>query len=149
MDDRVALRNITGGRLDSTEFWNLQAFTNQGRPLKKIHRTIVERLQMESPDADTLEMMLMERCCFLYIFMRARENNMEDFSFDRTYSEMLRMWVSMAADLRKQRLRAEETASIRAAVVAEIARALKEALVGVEPEIATKVTSRLVHLVAV
>lgn len=147
--DNVVVKQIATNKLDQTEFWNLNRFKDNGEDLQMIHRLVVERLQQESPDADMLELMLMERACFLYIFMRAKELDAEEFRFDRTYAEMLRMWVSMAADLRKQRLRAEEMASIRAAVVGEIARALKEALAGVDPLIANNVTAKLVHLVAV
>lgn len=130
-------------------FWNLEAFEGKSN-LKDIHALVVERLQLESPDADTLELMMMERVCFLYIFMRANEvKDGEEISFDRNYKDMMALWVSMAADLRKQRLRAEETQGIRMAIVTEVARALKEALKDVDPEISNAVQSKLVTLVAV
>lgn len=131
------------------EFWNLDAFSEHPN-LKDIHALVVERLQFESPDADTLELMMMERVCFLYIFMRATEAVDDDeLSFDRTYKDMMSLWVSMAADLRKQRLRAEETQSIRMTIVTEVARALKEALKDVDPAISNAVQTKLVTLVAV
>lgn len=129
-------------------FWNLEAF--DGREyLHDIHGMVVERLQAEAPDADTLELMLMERVSFLYIFMRAKEASVEDMTFDRTYKDMMSLWVSMAADLRKQRLRAEETSSIRMMIVGEVSKALKEALKDVDPIIANAVQTRLITLVAV
>jgi len=130
------------------EFWNLEAF--QKNPLLgEIHAAVVERLQYESPEADTLELMMMERVCFLYIFMRAEEASGDALTFDRSYKDMMSLWVSMAADLRKQRLRAEEMSSIRMAVVSEVARALKEAMKDVDPAISATVQSKLVTLVAV
>lgn len=132
-------------------FWSLGAFKNQ-TPLQDLHMAVVERLQLESPDADTLELMLMERVCFLYIFMRAKEvadAQAETLDFNATYQKMLSTWVGMAADLRKQRLRAEEISSVRLAVVSEVSRALKEALKDVDPGISHAVQTKLVTLVAV
>lgn len=130
------------------DFWNLDAFSDKDH-LHEIHRLVVERLQYEAPDADTLELMLMERVSFLYIFMRAKETSTEELNFDRTYKEMMSLWVSMAADLRKQRLRAEETSSIRMMIVSEVSKALKEAMKDVDPAIANAVQTKLVTLVAV
>lgn len=152
----------------SEKFWNTTAFanTNNGVMLSDIHAMVVERLQAEAPDADTLELMLMERVCFLYVFMRAIEmpkvindptsekvadgkgGAVSAFTFDRTYREMMSLWVSMASDLRKQRMRAEEEANIRLSVVTEVSRVLKDALKDVDPEIATQVQTRLITLVA-
>lgn len=146
-DTKEVVASLHSGKLP-TEFWNLEAFKNNPG-LKDIHAMVVERLQYESPDADTLELMMMERVCFLYIFMRSNETKGEELSFDRTYKDMMGLWVSMAADLRKQRLRAEETQSIRMAIVTEVARALKEALKDVDPEISNAVQTKLVTLVAV
>lgn len=130
-------------------FWNLDAFQDRDH-LRDIHAMVVDRLQAEAPDADTLELMLMERVSFLYIFMRAKEAGpTEDMAFDRTYKDMMSLWVSMAADLRKQRLRAEETSSIRMMIVSEVSKALKESLKDVDPAIANAVQTKLVTLVAV
>jgi len=132
------------------KFWNLDAFALKPE-LQTIHELVVERLQIESPDADTLELMMMERVCFLYIYMRAGEAIDEDgkVKFDRAYKDMMSLWVSMAADLRKQRLRQEEMQSIRMTIVSEVSRALKEALKGVDPEVAKSVQAKLITLVAV
>lgn len=131
------------------DFWNLESFESKPH-MKTIHEAIVSRLQLESPDADTLELMMMERVCFLYIYMRAAEVVGEDgkVTFDRAYKDMMSLWVSMAADLRKQRLRAEETQSIRMTIVSEVSRALKEALKGVDPDVAKSVQAKLITLVA-
>lgn len=149
-DPSTVVATIAAGKLPKG-FWNLEAFSKDDS-LKEIHQAVVERLQVESPDADTLELMMMERVCFLYIFMRASEGQKtedDQIKFDRTYKEMLALWVSMAADLRKQRLRAEETQGIRMQIVTEVARALKESLKDVDPAIANAVQLRLVSLVAV
>lgn len=148
MPDAV-VESIEAGKIPK-EFWNLDAFA-QKEDLKHIHEIVVQRLQIESPDADTLELMMMERVCFLYVYMRAGEVIDEDgkVAFDRAYKDMMSLWVSMAADLRKQRLRAEEMQSIRMTIVAEVSRALKVALKDVDPLVAKEVQLRLVNLVAV
>lgn len=146
-ESKEVVASISQGKIPK-EFWNLDAFSDK-ESLQDIHTLVVERLQLESPDADTLELMMMERVCFLYIFMRANELDGEELSFDRTYKDMMGLWVSMAADLRKQRLRAEETQSIRMSIVTEVARALKEALKDVDPAISNAVQTKLVTLVAV
>lgn len=130
-----------------SEFWDLPTFDNAAI-LKDVHTIVVDRLQAESPDADTLELMMMERVCFLYIYLRALEANSE-VKIDHAYRDALKLWVSMAADLRKTRLRAEETASIRMAIVSEVSRALKVAMKGMDPAAVNEVTGKLVSLVAV
>lgn len=133
-----------------SKFWNLESFTKNPE-LTEIHSAVVQRLQYESPDADTLELMMMERVCFLYVFMRVTEASGEDgkeIEFTRTYKEMMSLWVNMAADLRKQRLRAEETQSIRMTIVAEVSRALKEALKDVDPAVSHAVQSKMLTLVS-
>ena len=147
-DTREVVTALQQNRLPA-KFWNLDAFTDREH-LRDIHAMVVERLQAEAPDADTLELMLMERVSFLYIFMRAKEAAQDqNLDFDRTYKDMMALWVSMAADLRKQRLRAEETQSIRAMIVSEVSKALKEAMKNVDPKIANEVQTKLVTLVAV
>lgn len=146
--DAEVVQLVAADRLPDN-FWNLDSFQSKDA-LKEIHAAVVQRLQMESPDADTLELMMMERVCFLYIFMRAKEAPTEDAegpSFDRTYKDMMSLWVSMAADLRKQRLRLEETQGIRASIVGEVSRALKEALKGVDPAVAQTVQGKMLTLV--
>lgn len=147
-DETAAVVTALGENRLPAEFWNLSAFEDRNH-LQEIHALVVDRLQREAPDADTLELMLMERVSFLYIFMRASETKSDDLTFDRTYKDMMALWVSMAADLRKQRLRAEETSGIRMMIVSEVSKALKEALKDVDPVIANQVQTKLVTLVAV
>jgi hypothetical protein len=167
----TVLKAVKSGEVDMVtmeSFWNTSAFANtpHGPMLSDIHQMVVDRLQAEAPDADTLELMLMERVCFLYVFMRAIEvpktagdaqteqvadgkgGAVSAFTFDKTYREMMSLWVSMASDLRKQRMRAEEEANIRLSVVTEVSRVIKDALKDVDPEIATQVQTRLITMVA-
>lgn len=148
MGNEVAevVTSIASGKLPES-FWKT-SIGSDNETLTEIYATVVERLQMESPDADTLELMMMERVCFLYIFMRAQEAA-EEVNFDRTYQQMMSLWVSMAADLRKTRLRVEEEQSIRMSIVTEVARAIKEAMKDVDPAISNAVQTKLVTLVAV
>lgn len=148
------IQNVVSTLTDVPEippnFWNLDAFT-KNPALTEIHAACVQRLQYEAPDADTLELMMMERVCFLYVFMRVSEipeDGGEPIEFTRTYKDMLSMWVGMAADLRKTRLRAEETQSIRMTIVAEVSKALKEALKDVDPGVANAVQSKMLTLVS-
>ena len=140
---------ISEGKLPK-DFWSLGDFEG-GEGLKDLHNALVQQLQVEAPDADTLELMMMERVCFLYIYMRAKEqgNAAEVTNFTRAYKDMLSLWVGMAADLRKTRMRQEEMSSMRMAIVTEIGRVLKSALKDVDPAISAKVQTSLVSLVAV
>jgi hypothetical protein len=149
-ESSAVVASISKNRLPEN-FWSLDAF-NGKEHLKDLHAAVVDRLTLEAPDADTLELMLMERVCFLYIFMRAKEiedESSETLQFDRTYKDMMTLWVSMATALRQQRLRAEEVASVRMAVVSEVSRALKEALKDLDPKIGFQIQSKIVSLVAV
>lgn len=145
MTSHEVVEAIVDGKLPK-KFWDLPQFAGKDH-LKDLHVMVVDRLQQEAPDADTLELMMMERVCFLYIFMRAEETK-DDLTFDRTYGDMMRLWVNMASDLRKQRLRAEELQGLRMSIVTEVSRALKEALKDVDPEVSKVVQSRLITLVA-
>lgn len=129
-------------------FWDLAEVPIDGiESLKEIHKVVIARLLDEAPDADTLELMLMERVAFLYIYIRAKENK-QLFAHDRAYKETLQLWVGLAADLRKQRLRSVEEDKIRMEVIKEVAVALKEALKGIDPAKSAEVQDRFLSLVA-
>lgn len=136
------------GTLPSS-FWESTSFTADPE-LGALHSAIVSRLRQESPDADTLELMMMERVCFLYLYMRFYESESgTKLSMSREYKEILQTWIKFAADLRAMRMKAEEIQSVRLAIVSEVSSALKKALDGLDPHISAAVQTKLVSLVAV
>lgn len=130
-------------------FWSLGQLDGQ-EGLKDIHALLTMRMQSEAPDADILELMMMERVAFLYVYMRAKEasNSAEVTEMTKAYKDMMTLWIAMAADLRKIRMRQEEMQNLRMSIVTEVGRALKEAMKGVDPSIAAKVQNHLISLVA-
>lgn len=99
-----------------------------------LHAQIVAQLKEEAPDADMLEMMLMERVAFLYVFIRAKETK-NLFAHDRAYKETMQLWAGMAADLRKQRMTADAMEVIKEQVVAQMKGALDQALQSFDPAV--------------
>lgn len=144
---------ISQNKLPS-KFWDLPVFAGMEH-VEDVHASLTQSLQDESPDADTLELMMMERVCFIYIYMRAWEmqgmgdsvEESQPFKFGREYKDLMGLWITMAADLRKTRMKAEEIATIRNAVVMEIGKAIKESLKGLDPKVAEQVQGKLLYLV--
>jgi hypothetical protein len=129
-----------GGVPDS--FWSVpeQFITDQN--LRLLHADSCQRLRQDNPDADTLELMAIERVTSLYFYMRSKEAT-GTFNSDTAYKGMMQLWVTMAADLRKARTGASDVESIRADVLKSVVRAVNGAFEGLEPEVAKTVKKRI------
>lgn len=116
--------------------------------LRFLHAEVIARLRNESPDADTLEVMCMERVTSLYFYMRDREAK-GGLNNATAYKAIMALWVNMATDLRKGRTQAKDEEQIRAEVTTDLVGAVKKSLEGLEPEVAMTVTRRLRQQLAV
>jgi hypothetical protein len=131
-----------------TGFWAVpeQFIADEG--LRFLHSEVLARLRNETPDADTLEQMCMERVASLYFYMRGREMT-GGLNNASAYKSIMALWVQMATDLRKVRRDDVNADKIRAEVTGDLISAVKDSLKGLEPEVAMTVTRRLRQTLAV
>lgn len=116
-------------------FWSVSDKFIGDDVLRMMHAELSARLRNENPHADTLELMAIERIASLYFYLRSRENAGAIRS-DQAYKSMLQMWASMAADLRKSREANADVDQVRAEILTSVARAVKDAFAGLDPEFA-------------
>lgn len=124
-------------------FW-AQNFEALGidEPLQLIYSEVIARLKSENTDADTLELMLIERVALLYVFIRHKEA-INAFENSRAYKEIFQLWATMAADLRKQRMQAESVAFVREQILTSVQHAVMTAVKGMPAEIKKEIQDRL------
>lgn len=111
-------------------------------PLQMIYQEVVSRLKDENPEADTLELMLIERVALLYVFIRHKEAT-NAFENSRAYKEIFQLWATMAADLRKQRQAAESLQVLRDQILNSVQHAVMTAVKGMPLEVKKEVQERL------
>lgn len=128
-------------------FWRVPNSFIEDDALRLLHAEVCVRLRNENSDADTLELMAIERVASLYIWMRNKENN-SGFNSDTAYKDMIKLWTAMAADLRKTRIAVLDNAEAQAQIMTMLVGAINDALAGVEPEIANTVKRRIMEAVS-
>ena len=109
-------------------FWALsETALKKETALQFMGTDISARLRAENPSADMLEMMLVERVAFFYVYMRQQECA-EFFVPGPRYKEILNSWTGLAAELRKCRTMSLETMkdAILLAVSSAIAQAVQD-----------------------
>jgi hypothetical protein len=124
--------------------------------LRAVYREVVKRLRADAaarPSLGTIELVMVERVAFLYVWVRdreeqgiGREGSVENptqapgFVHERTYRETLQMWFDMAAKLQSAFARAQpevedvNPADAREAVEAEVAKVVSEVAREMLPE---------------
>lgn len=100
-----------------------------------IYAEVVARLREENPDADTLELMLIERTAFLYVHIRVKEQ-LGSFAHDRSYKETNALLVDLMRDLRKQKSSAQTAEQIRDSIIETVHEALAASVKKLPPEYA-------------
>jgi hypothetical protein len=123
------------------EFWAVPEKFIKDESLRLLHAEVCSRLRGENSDADTLELMAIERITSLFFYMRDRER-IGGLASDAAYKSMLSLWVTMAADLRKSRSGLADEQSVRQSVMKDVASGVKKALQGLDPEVASVVRRR-------
>lgn len=108
------------------EFWT-QPLQNVEPALQLVYTEVQTRLREENPEADTLELMMIERVAFLYVHIRHKETK-RLFDNDRAYKETMQVWTQMAAELRKERVRQETVENAKEAILDAVHTALGASL---------------------
>lgn len=124
------------------ELWNVPETFIPKTELQFLHSELCARLREDNPDADTLELMAVERVASLYIWMRFKEGE-EGFKSESSYKAMIQLWTTMAADLRKARTDHKTAAEAQGEIMKMLAGAINDALAGIDPEIANTVKRRI------
>lgn len=125
------------------ELWNVPEQFIPDASLRFLHSDISTRLIQDNPDADTLELLAVERVASLYIWMRYKEGAEGGFKSDANYKSMIQLWTTMAADLRKSRTDHKTTAEAQQEIMGMLVGAINDALAGIDPEIANTVKRRI------
>lgn len=126
-------------------FW-VQDFEAMGitEPFQLIYTEVAARLRDENLEADTLELMLIERVALLYVLIRFKESS-NLFANDRSYKEVFQLWATMAADLRKQRVREVSVELLKEQILAGVQRAVMAAVKTMPKEVKQDVQARLLE----
>lgn len=124
------------------EFWSVPENFISDHGLRLLHADTCRRLRDDNPEADTLEVMAIERIASLYFYMRSKEIQ-GNFGSDTAYKGMMSLWVSMASDLRKSRLGGADEATVRRDVLRQVVSAVNGAFNGMEPEVAKTIKARI------
>lgn len=122
--------------------WNVPDTFIPNTELQFLHSDICARLRQDNLDADTLELLAIERVASLYIWMRHKESA-DGFKSDVSYKGMIQLWTTMAADLRKARTDHKTTAEAQHEIMSMLVGAINDALAGIDPEIANTVKRRI------
>lgn len=115
-----------------SQFWNLPITVISNEDLRVIYHTLVSNLRSEFSDAPnygTLDEMIIERTCFLYVYIRNKEASTAGFNNDRAYKETMQLWDSMADRLRKVRTsNMEDQAVVKARILRNVGETLESCL---------------------
>lgn len=109
--------------------------------LRTLHAEVCARLLSDQPDADMLDVLIIERVATSYFYLRQKEHGPAN---DRTYRSLTKMWLEIATELRKKRLESMSEVAIKDKVTTTIVEALNSALNGVDPIVARVVRDRMV-----
>ena len=129
------------------ELWNVPETFIPREELRFLHSEICARLREDNLDADTLELLAIERVASLYVWMRLKESE-TGFKSESSYKGMIQLWTTMAADLRKARTDHKTTAEAQTEIMGMLVGAINDALAGIDPEIANTVKRRISHAMA-
>jgi hypothetical protein len=125
-------------------FWAVPENFIQDESLRFMHAEMCIRLKQENPGADSLELMAIERIATLYFYLRSRElAGAGAMRSDAAYKDMLKLFTSMATELRKNRVGSQNEDDIRNEILSGVSGAIKGAFQGVDVETAAVVKKRL------
>lgn len=127
-----------------TEFWAAPEKFIQDAGMRLLHAEVIARLQSENPEAGVLEQLAMERVTSLYFYMRDREMR-GGLDTAAAYKGIMSLWVNMAADLRKARTDGETADAIRVEITKTVVTAVKDAIQGLDPDIAITIQRRVLQ----
>jgi len=110
--------------------WEVPETFIDDEDLRTLHTDILRQLRRENPQADTLELLLMERVATGFVYMRSREAS--GLIGTNDYKTLTQLWITMAADLRKTRTHATDLAAVRDEVVRDFLSAFEDSLKGLD-----------------
>lgn len=132
------------------EFWTQPAEAMQHEPLRALYYDVVEEMKAElaeKPGFATLETMMVERVVYLYFRIRDKEaQGAEGFDHDRNYKEINQLWSTMAANLQKNWLLAQDPEKVRQHVYDQVSETVEVALLDFPSDVAQAVQDALVKV---
>lgn len=126
------------------ELFNLPEEFIEDPGLRLLHAEVCARLLSDQPDADMLDVMIIERTTTAYFYVRQKELAGSDALHPATYKNIIRMWLELATELRKKRLESFSELEVKEKIVGAVVGALNESIYGLDPVIAKTVRDRMV-----
>lgn len=135
------------------EFWSQPAEAIKDEGLRDLYTQVVEEMRAEidgKPGFGMLEVMMVERVVYLYFRIRDKEAaGAEGFDHDRNYKEINQLWSSMAANLQKNWLLAQDPEKVRQHTLDQVTEIVAVALLDFPEDVSVRVQEALVKEFAV
>ena len=93
--------------------------------LQFLYSEVIARLREENSGAGTLELMMMERIAFLFMYMKFMEAR-KTFKYDTDYRAVLQLWSGLVNDLSKMLVKSPE--EVKDAVLSAVSGAIASAM---------------------
>lgn len=128
-----------------SSFWD--APQSLSEEMKIIHAQLVAAMRAEFsdlPSYGTLDEMVIERACFLYVYIRTKEagdatlGGTTKFMSERYYKETMQLWNEMIRDLRKVKAGSIEEQVIQNRVLGRVNGVLTGVFDKMNPEVAER-----------
>lgn len=123
-------------------FWDMPGTFIESDNIRTLYFSLYKKLLKENPDADTIEVMMIERAAALYAYMRNMEAT-EGYQNSSSYRQLSALWNQMANDLRKTRNVNFDENKIREEIAREYMSVINLAIKGFDAEVAHTVKRRL------
>lgn len=125
----------------SEQLWSVPEAFIPNEDLRALYDVVSVQLRVDNPDADALEVLMIERVAALYIFLRYREST-GDVDSMTAYHKNLELWAKLVDGLRKKRVDNSIDDANKQKILTNVGAAFQKALTGLEPEVATHIRQR-------
>ena len=122
--------------LDSelSDFWEVPATFISDKNIREMYDVIRKQLLQENPEHNLAEALMIDRAAALYCYMRSLEAD-TGYRNSMDYRQMMKLWIDITQDLRKESVVNVDEAKIRQEVIQDIATSINDAIRGFQPEI--------------
>lgn len=125
----------------SAQLWTVPDAFIPDEDLRLLYDLVSEQLRADNPDADSLEVLMIERVASLYIFLRYRESQ-GDVDSLTAYHKNLELWAKLVDQLRRKRVDNSVDDANKSKIKEKVIEAFAKTLQGMEPEVANHIRQR-------
>ncbi len=124
-----------------TALWNVPEAFIPDEGLQDLYELLATQLRQDNPDADTLEIIMIERVAALYVFLRYRELTGDTGSLT-AYHKNIELWAKLVDQLRRKRVDNSTDEVAKSKMLAGVSEAFQKTLTGLEPEVAAHIRQK-------